>query len=202
MGRYRNLTKNEGRVSPAHRRVTRMTQASLERAALEYLARYPTSQAHFRAVLQRKVDRSLRSYGGDPIEAQRWIEALARRLRETGLLDDRKFAASRARALFRRGVSAGRIRSLLQSKGVAQSDIDDALAGLSDMASAPELAAALIYARRRRIGPFRVSEERAAFRRRDLASLGRQGFGYDLARRVVDCQELDVLEAEAGLWEA
>ncbi len=188
-------------MSPAHRRVTRMTQASLESAALDYLARYPTSAAQFRKVLQRKVDRSLRSYGGDSTEAQGWIEALTRRLIETGLLDDRQFAAARARALFRRGASAGRIRYLLQTKGVARSDIDDALGDLNDMAGEPELAAALIYARRRRIGPFRLSEERSSFRQRDLASLSRQGFGYDLARRVVDCQELDVLEAEAELSE-
>ncbi len=36
-------------------------------------------------------------------------------------------------------------------------------------------------------------------RAKDLAALGRRGFGYDLARRVIDTGDLDELEDEAGV---
>ena len=35
-------------------------------------------------------------------------------------------------------------------------------------------------------------------RDRDLAALGRQGFGYDVARKVVDAEDPEALEGEAG----
>ena len=53
-----------------------------------------------------------------------------------------------------------------------------------------EIEAALRYARRRRLGPYRVDREIATEnRQRDLASLGRAGFSYDTARRVVDADD-------------
>ena len=36
-------------------------------------------------------------------------------------------------------------------------------------------------------------------REKDLAALGRRGFGYDLARRVIDAGDLAELEDEAGV---
>ncbi len=36
-------------------------------------------------------------------------------------------------------------------------------------------------------------------REKDLAALGRQGFGYDLARRVIDMKDVSDLEREAGI---
>ena len=86
----------------------------------------------------------------------------------------------------------------LLAKGVEGALIDQALAGLREEAAEPELAAALAYARRRRLGPYRSPAARAGLREKDLAALGRQGFGYDLARRVIETDDLAELEDEAG----
>ena len=79
------------------------------------------------------------------------------------------------------------------------SAIDRALAGLAEEAAEPELAAALAYARRRRLGPYRGPDTRMDRREKDLAALGRKGFGYDLARRVIETDDLAELEDEAGV---
>ncbi len=50
--------------------------------------------------------------------------------------------------------------------------------------------AAWAYAKRRRIGPYRLEEKRADNRERDLASLARQGFSFGLARRIVEADEV------------
>jgi regulatory protein len=75
--------------------------------------------------------------------------------------------------------------------------IDAALTEQTEGAGDAELRAALRYARRRRLGPFRL-EGRAERRDRDLAALGRQGFDYETARRVIDCQDPAALEEECG----
>ena len=90
------------------------------------------------------------------------------------------------------------IRAALARKGVAKEQIERGLAALCDEAREPELAAALVYARRRGLGPFRRQEERAIRRARDLAALSRRGFDYDLARRVVETRDPAALGAEAG----
>lgn len=46
------------------------------------------------------------------------------------------------------------------------------------------------YARRRRLGPFtRDPSTRRDHRQEHLAALGRRGFGYDVARRVIDADD-------------
>jgi len=173
-----------------------VTAAYLERAALHYLERYASSSANLRRILMRRVEKSAAAHGTDPEEGARMIDALIARYRETGLLDDAGYSRMRAESLHRRGASARMTRMKLAAKGVGSDDIDAALDALAETVKEPDLAAAANYARRRRLGPWRKAD-RAEYRARDLAALGRQGFGYEIAVRVVDAADGDALEAEA-----
>jgi len=124
------------------------------------------------------------------------IDALIARYQETGLLDDTAYSQMRAESLHRRGASKRMTRAKLAAKGVGSEDIDAALDTLAETIAEPDLSAACNYARRRRLGPWRLAK-REESRDRDLASLGRQGFSYDLARKVIDAEDGDALEAEA-----
>ena len=170
----------------------------LERSALHYLDRYAASSAHLKRLLLAKVSRSAHFHGTDAEAGAAAVEHLIADLRQTGLLDDAAYAAARARSLHRRGASARAIRGKLTEKGLPPELIDQALAGLDDESPEPELSAALAFARRRRLGPYRRAGERRKRRERDLAALGRQGFDLNLARRVIDAPDLADLEAEAA----
>ncbi len=179
------------------------TPKYLRNAALYYLQRYASSSAHLRRLLLAKVARSARAYDSDPeMDAEKGavaVEALIVELLGAGLLDDARYAGERARILHRRGAAARAIRAGLRAKGIESDDIDRALAGLGAEAAEPELAAALTYARKRRLGPYRSPAARAERREKDLAALGRKGFGYDMARRVIETDDLAELEDEAGV---
>jgi regulatory protein len=172
------------------------TPRYLEKAALFYLERYAAPAEHLRRLLLAKVARSARVHQTDAEAGAAAVDELIVRLTRAGLLDDAAYAMSRARSLARRGASARGIRSRLLHKGVAPELIDQALAGLAETAGEPELAAALTFARRRRLGPYRAAA-RAERRERDLAALGRQGFDLALARRVIDARDIEELEDEA-----
>ncbi len=174
------------------------TAKYLRNSALYHLDRYATSSAHLRRLLLNKVARSARAHGTDAAAGAAAVEALIAELLEAGLLDDARYAAERALALVRRGASARAIRGALLAKGVASEFIEPALERLGAEAAEPELAAALAYARRRRLGPYRSPQARAAMREKDLAALGRRGFGYDLARRVIETRDVSELEEKAG----
>lgn len=178
-----------GRAGP--RRVTR---EYLESAALHYLERFATSSANLRRVLMRKVERSAQEHGTDREEAAAWVDDLVERFRRSGLLDDRVYAEAKAASLHRRGVSARAIRERLAQKGVARDEADAAIGAVdADVEGSMDLAAAKALARRRRLGPWRASG-RAEHREKDLAALGRAGFPYELARRVVDAPSPDEIE--------
>ena len=168
--------------------------AWLERAALHYLERYSASVEMLRRTLRRKVERRARARSEDPAAFAEMVEATVARAVAAGLVDDARFAAARLATLRRRGASTRGASAGLSAKGLSREAVATAMA--AEREAAPEVdsatveaAAAMAYARRRRLGPFRRADIRAAHRDRDLAALARAGFSYDLARGTVDAED-------------
>ena len=165
-----------------------VTRAYLERAALAHLERYSASAEGLRRVLRRRVERRCRLRGEDedPAGFDPLIEETIARCTASGLLDDARYAHDKVAALRRRGGSGRGIAAKLAAKGVERELIEETIAGNE----VGDPAAALRFARRRRLGPFRAGlgprGDRAANRDRDLASLARAGFAFEVARAVVD----------------
>lgn len=183
------------RGTPRRKAPKKATARHLENAGRHYLGRFASSAANFRRVMMRRVDRSARAHGTDREAGAAMVDELVARFAGAGLLDDATYARGRALTLFRRGASRRAIRGALNSKGVGGDDIDAALAHLADEAAEPELAAALTYAKRRRLGPFRAPSERETRRQKDLAALARVGFGYGVARQVIEAVSPEAIEA-------
>ena len=187
---------------PTGRRIPRkINPARLERIALAYLERYASSTENLRRVLMRRVKRSAEHHDTDPEDGAVMVDELLRRYQEVGLLDDDAYARMRTTSLHRRGASKRLIRVQLASKGVESAIIGKALEALAAEHENADLAAACRYARRRRLGPWRT-RDRDDSRERDLAALARQGFSYDVARRVIENENRESLEdsLETGDW--
>jgi regulatory protein len=122
------------------------------------------------------------------------IAAVVERLREVRLVDDASFAETRARRLGGEGRSRRAIAAHLEAKGV---DSTTARQALPDAES--ELAAALVFARKRRIGPFERDAGRSwkgdedDERRRGLTAMARAGYDWDLCERIF---AMDLEQAE------
>jgi len=171
-----------------------VTAQYLENAALYYLQRFASSSGNLRRVLMGKVERSARAHGTDRAEGAAMVESLIERYLSSGLLDDKAYAEAKAASLHRRGTSTWGIREKLSMKGLESDHIAAALETVDEETPGDtELTAAIALARRRRLGPFRTTG-RAEHRDKDLAALGRAGFGYQTARRVVDAEDPDNIE--------
>ena len=57
----------------------------------------------------------------------------------------------------------------------------------------------MAYARRRRLGPWRATDQRPTHRAKDLAALARAGFGYRVARLVVAADDPEALDLDVGV---
>ncbi len=166
--------------------------ASLHEAALRHLARYAATAAGLRRVLDRRVQRWARAAAAEPetiAEAKRAVRAVVARLVAAGAVDDAAFASVRARRLLHSGHSRRGVAAHLAARGI---DPETAHGAFPDDAGT-ELAAALVLARRRRIGPFRATTADADARRRELGVLARAGFPREVATRVL-AMEADAAE--------
>ena len=163
----------------------------LERWAVDYLGRYASSAENLRQVLRRRV----RRHFPEVIKlASALIDALVARYREAGLLDDAAYAAARVQSLHRRGESLQAMRARLAAKGVAAAEVASALSALGAAASDPDLAAACIFARRRRLGPYRRTP---ADHTRELGAFARAGFSRRIAEAILACDDIEAVEALA-----
>lgn len=167
----------------------------LRRAALAYLERYASSEANLVRVLRRKIRRREALAERPVLDPDKLIaEAVAACLR-IGLLNDAVFAESKVASGARKGQSRRKMMAVLAQKGVER-DLAEAVVE-RDAPSA--VRAALVFARRRKLGPWRspgrVVDDRGA---REIAALCRAGHGYGIARAVV---EMDMDAAERMLAE-
>ncbi|MGE4279459.1 MAG: regulatory protein RecX [Magnetospirillum sp.] len=179
----------------ANRPPPRITASYLENAAVHYLERFAASTTGLRRVLMRKIDRSVAHWGGERADHMTHVDAVIAKLSRLGYLDDQAYAAMKTRALNRQGKGSRAIRATLAAKGVEAETIARALDGLAEDQAEPDLEAAIRLARKRRLGPYRAPDKRADTRAKDLAALARSGFDFDIARRVIEAESPDALEA-------
>ncbi len=175
--------------------------ASLHDAALAYLTRYAATEAGLRSVLERRLDRWKRlaqrhgldaeAIAAQAAAARKAVREVVARLVAAGAVNDAAYAQSRARSLVRAGRSRRAISAYLAAKGVDPATAATALPAPEES----ELAAALVLARKRRIGPFRSAQAPdEAGRRRELGVLARAGFSQSIAQQALT---MDPDQAEA-----
>ncbi|WP_188235946.1 RecX family transcriptional regulator [Sphingopyxis sp. LK2115] len=172
--------------------------AKLDELALAYVARFATSRAKLLRYLARKVRES---EWLDECDAMAACEAIADRMARLRYLDDRQYAAMRGQAMTRRGLGARRVKAQLYVDGIAAADSREAIAA----AEREAVAAAVGFARRRRLGPFALrADDDPRLRERQVAAFARAGHSPALARRILgvapgDLDALAALDAEVAL---
>jgi regulatory protein len=149
----------------------------LRELALRYVGRFATTRRRLADYLGRKVRE--RGWAGD---GEPDIAALVGRIAELGYVDDVAFALAKSNSLTARGYGEGRVRQALRVAGVDEQDGQAA----RDSAEAQAAAAALKFAKRRRIGPFAVQRSDPAGRQKALAAMVRAGHGFAIAKLVVE----------------
>ena len=176
----------------------KVTRKSLEKSAFYYLRRYSSSSENLRRILFKRVKRSAQYHGTDVSVGQLWVDEFIEKFLANKLLDDIQYAETKCLSVHRNGGSKQTIRKKLREKGIAPDIIEQTYTLLDQYSVDPELVAAAITARRRRLGPYRSRGHRNNFREKDLASLARAGFNYSIASRVIDVETIGHLEKEVG----
>ncbi|MGR9319310.1 recombination regulator RecX [Rhizobium leguminosarum] len=104
------------------------------------------------------------------------------------VLDDSAYAEISTRSAVRGGKSKRAIAHKLAAKGVSSDKVEVALE------EADDLYAAAIFARKRAFGPFRRVELDEKRKAKELSAFARNGFSFDIGRKVFDMSFEDAEE--------
>lgn len=168
-----------------------LSEKTMTNVALLYLRKHSASQHGLVRVLENKVRRHLREFGGELEPAKALIAVVVERMVKTGYVNDARMAESKTASLHRQGKSSRVIELKLREKG-----IDPALAKKSAISTPEqEFEAACMLVKKKRLG---VDPER---KQKDFAVLMRAGFNSDLARRALLTAEVAVVEEEVDEFE-
>jgi regulatory protein len=160
--------------------------------AVHYLGRYSASQQRLREVLGRFAKRKLVETPPEDIaNAMNNVVATCVRL---GYVDDVQFAALQARSQRRQGKSSLRIKQKLRVHALDSDAITTAIETADGGVSDGELAAAIQFARRRRLGPFFRGDVDDKTAHRHMGSLARAGYSMGICRTIINADDTDQLE--------
>lgn len=162
--------------SRVHRPLSPLNESKLNELALRYVGKYATTRAKLRAYLSRKLRE--RGWSG---ESAPDTEALAERFARAGYIDDAAYALGKSRALAARGYGKRRLVEKLHVAGV---DEENGRAA-REHADAEALHAALRFAERRKLGPFRRDELDPKEREREIAAMIRAGHPFAVAKAIL-----------------
>ncbi len=146
-------------------------------STLYRLSRRMMSERELTDAIRRKAKQKFEDISDDDLQV---LAAAALECGRTlGCLDDANYAETKVRSGVRTGRSRRMLQRRLQEKGIAS---ETAAAALEDV---DDLQAALAYARRRGFGPYRREDADDKRIIKELSSFARNGFGSDVARRVI-----------------
>ena len=169
----------------------------LYNSGLAYLQRFPASSMHFKTVMKRKISKSCRHHTEQNMdECLTMLDDVVIQFKELGLLDDDAYLKGMTTSLRRRGLSSAQIHSKMMQKGYQRGDITNALNiydnEVFSNSEGGDSHAALIFARRKKLGPFDRLQKRDA--EKSMATMARAGYSYDIAKKILSMPEDDLPE--------
>lgn len=168
---------NEAKAQTYPKKTKKITKERLKNIGLFYLERFESTVQNLRAVLKRRIDKyAFENPDFDKNEAYGWVEEILSMFENMGYVNDARYAEMKVRDYLAAGKSARYIKTKLYAKGVDENTAET----LIEAQNYDGKTAALKFAQKKHIGPYRKNEEeRELFRKKDMACLLRAGFNYD-----------------------
>lgn len=175
----------------------------LQEYAMTYLSRYNNTEKGLLRVLKAKLRRwaiKAEQEGMDPAEITsrlnkglQEIPSILAKVKRLGIVNDHTFTEYKVSSFIRSGRSQRVIQNKLLQKGVAFDVVQSVLDQYQGKDT--ELLAALIYARKRRIGPFRRADRELTIeiKQKEQLSFARGGFSFVMTGKILS---MDLIEAE------
>lgn len=162
----------------------------MERIALRYVTRYAATRAMLEKCLRRHMDKARRADEAayPQGKAETWLTAILDKHVQKGWVNDKSLSASLLRMGRGAGHSRQKITQKMKQKGVSPALIKEVFDTESEENTADELDlnAAIIFAKKKRLGPYRLKGNEP---QKDMARLCRAGFSPGIARKALQSKQ-------------
>ena len=158
--------------------------------SFSYLEKYSASKQQLKTYLLKKYLKK----GAFNIKKQDiidLIDVVLLDLEKTKFISDKFYSESKAKNLIQRGNSINKIRNYLIGKGINDEFIKDTVEKINEDNSDQDFFSAIKICKKKRIGPARVEDNRILFYKKDISLLARNGFTYEISKKVMDIKKDD-----------
>ncbi len=115
-------------------------------------------------------------------------------LEENKFINDRFYSESKAKSMIQRGNSINKIRNYLIGKGIKNEFIKETVNKIQNDNSDQDFFSAIKICKKKRIGPARTEDNRSLFYKKDISLLARNGFDFEISKKVMDLDKEDFLK--------
>tara|TARA_B110001450_G_C17324651_1_gene360867 strand:- start:12 stop:572 length:561 start_codon:yes stop_codon:yes gene_type:complete len=158
---------------------------NLKDLAFAYLEKYSPSKQQLKVYLLKKYLTKIKGTKSKR-EVSEIIDEILENLEKNRIINDELYSDSKARMFLRRGYSLNKINQSLRNKGVGIEYIKKSIDRIKEDKIEPDFVSALKLCKRRRIGALRPGTNRELFYKKDMGILARNGFSFELSKRVLD----------------
>ena len=158
---------------------------NLKDLAYGYIEKYSPSKQQIKVYLLKKYLTKIKGTQTKK-EVSNIIDEIVLNLEKHKLINDELYSDSKARMFLRRGYSLNKINQSLRNKGVGTEHIKKSIDKIKEDKIEPDFVSALRLCKRRRIGALRPGANRELFYKKDMGILARNGFSFELSKRVLD----------------
>jgi regulatory protein len=163
---------------------------SLKDLAYGYLEKYNPSKQQLKIFLLKKYLTKIKGTKSKK-EVSNIIDEILSNLEKNKLINDELYSDSKARMFLRRGYSLNKINQSLRQKGIDTEFIKKSIEKIKQDTIEPDFVSALKLCKRRRIGALRPQSNREIFYKKDMGIMARNGFSFELSKRVLDLDKIE-----------
>ena len=169
----------------SNKKVFKDLTTNLKDLAFAYLEKYSPSKQQLKVYLLKKYLTKIKGIKSKR-EVSEIIDEILENLEKNRIINDELYSDSKARIFLRRGYSLNKINQSLRNKGIGNEYINNSISKIKEDTIEPDFVSALKLCKRRRIGALRPGSNRELFYKKDMGILARNGFSFELSKRVLD----------------
>ena len=175
------------------RKTLQVTVDEMRNFALAYVEKYAPSKQQLRTYLLKKYLK-LSVPNVKKQDVTNLIDIVLSDLEKNKFINDKFYSESKAKSMIRRGSSINKIRNYLIGKGVNDEFIKDTVNKINEDNSDQDFFSAIKICKKKRIGPARIDDNRPLFYKKDISLLARNGFDFEISKKVMELKKDDYLK--------
>jgi len=175
------------------KKTLQITVEEMRNFAFAYVEKYAPSKQQLKTYLLKKyLKNSVTNIKKQDLK--NLIDVVLSDLEKNKFINDRFYSESKANSMIQRGSSINKIRNYLLGKGIDSEYIKETIDKINDNNSDQDFFSAIKLCKKKRIGPARTEDNRPLFYKKDISLLARNGFNFEISKKVMGIEKDDYLK--------